>query len=41
MQKNLSIAKNIDVITDRLQGILKILTSQNITKNRMEFPIHE
>ena len=33
--------KNIDVSTDKLQGILKIPATQNIPKNRMDFPMHE
>ena len=28
-------------MTDKLQGILKIPTAQNIAKNRMDFPMHE
>ena len=33
--------KNIDGLTDKLQEILKIPASQNIPKNRMDFPMHE
>ena len=40
MQKP-NIAKCIDTITDRLQGIPKIPATQNIAKNRMAFPMHE
>ena len=33
--------KNIDVSTDKLHGIPKIPATQNISKNRRDFPIHE
>ena len=39
--KKSNIAKSIDAITDKLQGILKIPAMQNITKNRMDIPVHE
>ena len=35
------IVKIMDTTTDKLQGILKIPATQNIAKNRMDFPIHE
>ena len=39
--KNTHIIKSIDVLTDKLQEILKIPATQNIAKNRMDFPMHE
>ena len=33
--------KTIDVLTDNLQGIPKVPTTQNIPKNRTDFPMHE
>ena len=33
--------KNIDALTDKLQGIPKIPATQNIAKNRMDFLMHE
>ena len=33
--------KNIDMLTDKLQGIPKTPATQNMTKNRMDFPMHE
>ena len=33
--------KFINELTDKLQEILKIPTTQNIAKNRMDFPMHE
>ena len=35
------IMKNTDALIDKLQGIPKIHATQNITKNRMDFPMHE
>ena len=40
MQKTPSY-KNVDTATDKLQGIPKIPTAQNVAKNRMDFPMHE
>ena len=31
----------MDELTDKLQEIPKIPTTQNIAKNQMDFPIHE
>ena len=33
--------KSTDALTDKLQGIPKIPATQNIVKNRMDFPMHE
>ena len=33
--------KNIDAVTDKLLGILRISTVQNIPKNSLDFPMHE
>ena len=33
--------KHIDELTDKLQEILKIPATQNIAKNRTDFPMHE
>ena len=33
--------KNINELTDKLQEILKLPVTQNIAKNRMDFPMHE
>ena len=40
MQETLS-NKNIDAVTDKLQGILRIPTAQNVAKNITDFPMHE
>ena len=39
-KKKTHFEKGIDTITDKLQGIPKILATQNIAKNRMDFPMH-
>ena len=39
--KNPQATRNIDELTDKLQEIPKIPASQNIAKNRMDFPMHE
>ena len=31
----------MDELTDKLEEILKIPATQNIAKNRMDFPMHE
>ena len=33
--------KNIDKLTDKLQKLPKIPATQNIAKNRTDFPMHE
>ena len=33
--------KSIDALTDKLQEILKIPATQNMAKNRIDFPMHE
>ena len=33
--------RSIDTIADKLQGIPKVPATQNIAKNRMDFPMHE
>ena len=40
MQKNPS-TKNIDAAIDKLQGILRIPTCQNVAKNSLDFPMHQ
>ena len=35
------ITKIVDTATDKLQGILKIPTSQNVAKHKMDFPMLE
>ena len=39
--KKPQVTKNLDIETDKLQGLLKIPTVQNVDKNRMDFPMHE
>ena len=39
--KKLHTTKIINELTDKLQEILKIPATQNIAKNRMDFPMHE
>ena len=38
--KKPKLQKDMDELTDKLQGIPKILATQNITKNRTDFPMH-
>ena len=35
------VTKNIDAVTDKLQGILRILTAQNVPNNSLDFLMHE
>ena len=35
------IANNIEALTDKLHGIPKLPSAQNIAKNRMGIPMHE
>ena len=39
--KKPQVTKNIDAVTDKLLGISKIPTVQNVTKNWTDFPMHE
>ena len=39
--KKKQVKKNINKLTDKLQEIPKIPATQNIPKNRMDFPMHE
>ena len=40
MQKTQT-TKNTDILTDKLQEVLKTPATQNITKNRTDFLMHE
>ena len=39
--QNTHITKSIDAFTDKFQDILKIPATQNMAKNRTDFPMHE
>ena len=39
--KKPQVTRNLDTATDKLQGILKIPTVQNVAKNRTDFQMHE